>query len=109
MKVLKNKITGRLGETQFGENADVLIFNAKSAGYTDVQISVIDMTPAEYESAIKLQNFNDLDYKQKRAREYPPAADYLDGIVKGNQAQIQKYINDCLAVKVKYPKLLTGA
>lgn len=109
MKVLKNKITGRLGETQFGENADVLIFNAKSAGYTDVQISVIDMTPAEYESAIKLQNFNDLDYKQKRAREYPPAADYLDGIVKGDQAQIQKYINDCLAVKVKYPKLLTGA
>lgn len=105
MKVLKNKITGRLGETQFGENADVLIFNAKSAGYTDVQISVIDMTPAEYESAIKLQNFNDLDYKQKRAREYPPAADYLDGIVKGDQVQIQKYIDDCKAVKVKYPKV----
>ena len=47
---------------------------------------------------------NDLDYKQKRAREYPPAADYLDGIVKGDQAQIQKYIDDCKAVKAKYPK-----
>lgn len=40
----------------------------------------------------------------KRRAEYPPMADYLDGIVKGDQAQIQKYIADCLAVKAKYPK-----
>lgn len=39
-----------------------------------------------------------------RASEYPPMADYLDGIVKGNQAQIDKYVADCLAVKAKYPK-----
>jgi hypothetical protein len=32
------------------------------------------------------------------------SADYLDGVVKGDQAQIDKYIADCLAVKVKYPK-----
>lgn len=44
------------------------------------------------------------EYKEKRRREYPPMADYLDGIVKGDQAQIQKYIDDCLAVKAKYPK-----
>lgn len=43
-------------------------------------------------------------YKYKRAKEYPPMADYLDGIVKGDDAQVQKYINDCLAVKAKYPK-----
>ena len=43
-------------------------------------------------------------YKAKRASEYPPITDYLDGIVKGDQAQIDKYIADCLAVKVKYPK-----
>jgi hypothetical protein len=43
-------------------------------------------------------------YKAKRASEYPPMSDYLDGIVKGDQAQIDKYIADCLAVKVKYPK-----
>lgn len=30
--------------------------------------------------------------------------DYLDGVVKGDQAQIDKYIADCLAVKAKYPK-----
>jgi hypothetical protein len=42
-------------------------------------------------------------HAQRRA-EYPPMAEYLDGIVKGDQAQIQKYIADCLAVKAKYPK-----
>ena len=45
-----------------------------------------------------------LTYTQKRAVEYPPMADYLDGVVKGDQAQIDKYIADCLAVKAKYPK-----
>jgi hypothetical protein len=43
-------------------------------------------------------------YKAKRIAEYPPITDYLDGIVKGDQAQIDKYIADCLAVKAKYPK-----
>ena len=105
MKVFKNKFTGKLGETQFSDDAEVLIRNAKSCGIPDTEISIIDMNSAEYEAAIKLQNFNDLDYKQKRAREYPPAADYLDGIVKGDQVQIQKYIDDCKAVKVKYPKV----
>ena len=44
------------------------------------------------------------EYQRKRVREYPPITDYLDGVVKGNQAQIDKYIADCLAVKEKYPK-----
>lgn len=43
-------------------------------------------------------------YKAKRAAEYPPITDYIDGVVKGDQAQIDKYIADCLAVKAKYPK-----
>jgi hypothetical protein len=43
-------------------------------------------------------------YAEKRAAEYPPMTDYLDGVVKGDQAQIDKYIADCLAVKAKYPK-----
>jgi hypothetical protein len=42
--------------------------------------------------------------KSNRANEYPDFKDYLDGIVKGDQAQIDKYIADCLAVKAKYPK-----
>jgi hypothetical protein len=43
-------------------------------------------------------------YAEKRAAEYPPMTDYLDGIAKGDQAQIAKYIADCQAVKAKYPK-----
>lgn len=39
-----------------------------------------------------------------RATKYPPITDYIDGVVKGDQAQIEKYIADCLAVKSKYPK-----
>ena len=43
-------------------------------------------------------------YITNRAKEYPPITDYLDGIVKGDQTQIAKYIADCQAVKAKYPK-----
>jgi hypothetical protein len=43
-------------------------------------------------------------YIAKRASEYPPITDYIDGVVKGDQAQIDKYIADCLATKAKYPK-----
>ena len=43
-------------------------------------------------------------YIAKRQAEYPPYTDYLDGIVKGDQAQIDAYIAACQAVKTKYPK-----
>jgi hypothetical protein len=43
-------------------------------------------------------------YKYQRATEYPPITDYIDGVVKGDQAQIDAYIAACLAVKAKYPK-----
>lgn len=41
-----------------------------------------------------------------RKRAYPPMADYLDGIVKNDAVQIQTYIDACLAVKAKYPKMI---
>jgi ferric-dicitrate binding protein FerR (iron transport regulator) len=43
-------------------------------------------------------------YIAKRQAEYPPVTDWLDGMVKGDQAQIDKYIADCVAVKAKYKK-----
>ena len=43
-------------------------------------------------------------WKDSRISAYPPATDYLDGIVKNDQVQIDKYIADCLAVKAQYPK-----
>lgn len=45
-----------------------------------------------------------LAYKAQRAAEYPSITDYIDGVVKGDQAQVQAYIDACLAVKAKYPK-----
>lgn len=43
-------------------------------------------------------------YADKRRAEYPPIEDYLDGVVKGDQAQMDAYIAACQAVKAKYPK-----
>jgi hypothetical protein len=63
---------------------------------TDAEIQAeIDRLQAEHDAK---------DYARKRASEYPPMADYIDGVVKGDQAQIDAYISACLAVKIKYPK-----
>jgi len=43
-------------------------------------------------------------YKYQREKEYPNLLDYIDGVVKGDQAQIDAYIAACQAVKTKYPK-----
>ena len=57
----------------------------------------VDIAAAEAEQAAT-------GYINQRQSEYPPIEDYLDGIVKGDTAQVDKYISDCLAVKTKYPK-----
>lgn len=44
------------------------------------------------------------EVRKQRAAAYPPTTDYIDGIVKGDAAQVQAYIDACLAVKAKYPK-----
>ena len=51
-----------------------------------------------------MQEWTTKDYQRNRKREYPDIIDYIDGVVKGDQAQIQAYIDACLAVKAKYPK-----
>ena len=63
-----------------------------SVQITDEEAEALRPQPAE------------MTYAQKRAAEYPPYTDYLDGIAKADQAQIDKYIADCQAVKTKYPK-----
>ena len=63
---------------------------------TDAEINVeIARLQADYEAK---------QYQRDRAKEYPPITDYIDGIVKGDNAQVQAYIDACLAVKEKYPK-----
>lgn len=51
-----------------------------------------------------LQEVFDTQYQRDRKQEYPPIEDYIDGVVKGDQDQIDEYIQKCLAVKAKYPK-----
>ncbi len=58
----------------------------------------------EADAVAEQEQYDNASYDIKRSREYPPATDYLDGIVKGDQAQIDKYIADCLAVKQRFPK-----
>ena len=58
----------------------------------------------EETASIRASQETQLTYAEKRAAEYPSFADYLDGVVKGDQEQIQSYIDACLAVKAKYPK-----
>ncbi len=47
------------------------------------------------------------DYVALRKAEYPNIAEYVDSVVKGDEAQANAYIAACLAVKAKYPKSYT--
>jgi len=67
-------------------------------------VEVSDARRAEFIDAQENAQTTSNHYSIKRAAEYPSITDYIDGVVKGDQAQIDKYIADCLAVKAKYPK-----
>jgi hypothetical protein len=51
-----------------------------------------------------VQEYNAALYQKLRKLEYPSIEEYIDGVVKGDQDQIDAYIQKCLAVKTKYPK-----
>lgn len=79
--------------------------NGSQDAFIKAGLVAITETEADAVRLVKMkENFEALNYAKKRALEYPPITDYLDGIVKGDQVQIDKYINECLAVKAKYPK-----
>jgi len=72
----------------------------------------VDLTQEEREQVLsewnieaeRIEKNKALQYQRDRSAEYPPITDYLDGLVKGDQAQIDAYISACQAVKAKYPK-----
>lgn len=86
--------------------------------YRDNEIREIDETENGCDGNIYIKGFApqqpEPDYQEQRVEEYPPMADFLDAQVKINsgdevlmaegQAQLDKYVADCLAVKAKYPK-----
>ncbi len=63
-----------------------------------------DGNPVTYDETAVQAYIDAHAYIAKRQAEYPPMTDWIDGMVKGDQAQIDKYIADCQAVKTKYPK-----
>jgi hypothetical protein len=79
-----------------GNGAYIKEWNLDIAQPTESQLNALESQANEVERLNLV--------KANRANEYPDFKEYLDGIVKGDNAQIQKYINDCLAVKAKYPK-----
>lgn len=68
------------------------------------QVILLNESAIAEETARLLQQYQAKEYQRLRAAAYPPITDYLDAVVKGDQAQIDKYIQDCLAVKAQYPK-----
>lgn len=70
----------------------------------ELQAFDVDGNPVAYDKDAVQAYVDAHAYIAKRRAEYPPMTDYLDGIVKGDQAQVQAYIDACLAVKAKYPK-----
>jgi len=65
----------------------------------DANDNVVEYDKAAVEAYVQAN-----EYKELRAREYPPFTDWLDGMVKGDQAQMDAYVAACQAVKNKYPK-----
>ena len=75
-------ITHTVGDTAYDANGNEVAYDLQAVqAYVDAQA-----------------------YIGKRQAEYPPMTDYLDAVVKGDEAQKQAYIDACLAVKLKYPK-----
>ena len=95
----KNAIALLAGRVSFSldNNGTIVMWGSSEVAQpTDAEITAeVARLQAEYEAK---------EYQRKRAAEYPPMSDYLDGVVKGDQAQIDAYVAACLAVKAKYPK-----
>ena len=74
------------------------------------QITWLNSTPVISRENIETKlnelkaEYDALDYARKRKEAYPDIYDYMDGIVKNDQTQIDKYIADSQAVKARYKK-----
>lgn len=89
------------------KNNEIFAFEADGSQDHLIKKGMVAITEAqadEIKEAKSKAKFDGLSYAEKRRAEYPPIEDYIDGIVKGDEAQKQAYIDACLAVKAKYPK-----
>lgn len=88
--------------------------NNKLYGFEDHQerpAGLIEITKAEADrigvlnyQAQREQEIAKMDYVRQRVYSYPPLSDFADAWVKGDEAALEAYRQECLAVKAKYPK-----
>lgn len=100
MKHYKNPTTNEVYAYEADGSQDAYI----KTGLVQITDQEADEIRAANQKAAEDAEWTSLSYAEKRAREYPDFRDYLDGIVKGDQAQIDAYVAACQAVKAKYPK-----
>lgn len=67
MKVSKIKSTGKIFETQFGKDVDVLMANAKQYHPED-DIEIVDMSKSDFYTAIELQDEDSLSDDAKKEK-----------------------------------------
>jgi hypothetical protein len=92
---------GSFGDEHFVENGAVKVRRVFDlAAYSSTIAAAKVVIAADEEAAGREPTYADL-----RAAAYPDYRDYLDGLVKGDQAQIDAYIAACNAVKSQYPKI----
>jgi len=99
IKLYTNKEVDFLNEVKLQDDGNGVYIKEWNLDIAQPTMAQLDVFEAQANEVEKLNLI-----KANRAKEYPDFKEYLDGIVKGDDAQIQKYINDCLAVKAKYPK-----
>jgi hypothetical protein len=96
---------GTLGHIEFSDGTP----NEELTDFSDYQYladahATEKQRLADEATQVEVDRIANMTYADHRETEYPPYEDYLDGIVKGDTAQVDKYIADCQAVKLKYPK-----
>lgn len=96
MKHYKDSVSGELYAYALDGSQDEFI--------KEGLVQVTDEEAGVLRSMAMSLHFDSMTFAEKRAIEYPPITDYLDGIVKGDQAQVAAYVAACLAVKEKFPK-----
>ena len=77
----------------------------------DVPAGLVNITKLEAE-ILGRQNFEiakeaqiaQLDYVRQRVTAYPELGQFVDAWVKNDEAALEEYRQECLAVKAKYPK-----
>lgn len=77
----------------------------------EVPVGLVEITKAEadrlgvlnYEKSRETEVAK-LDYVRQRILFYPPLGEFVDAWVKGDEAALEEYRAECLAVKARFPK-----